>query len=43
MDLLYTISQAGITVLMSTHNLLWPELYSGKKWLFDKGEIKDVD
>ena len=43
MDLLYTISQAGITVLMSTHNLLWPELYPGKKWLFDKGEIKDVD
>ncbi len=43
MDLLYTISQAGITVLMSTHNLLWPELYPGKKWLFDNGEIKDVD
>lgn len=43
MDLLYTISQAGITVLMSTHNLLWPELYPGKKWFFDKGEIKDVD
>lgn len=43
MDLLYTISRAGITVLMSTHNLLWTELYPGKKWLFDKGEIKDVD
>ena len=43
MDLLYSISQAGITVLMSTHNLLWPELYPGKKWLFDGGEIKNVD
>ena len=43
MDLLYSISQAGITVLMSTHNRLWPELYPGKKWLFDGGVIKDVD
>ena len=43
MDLLYSISQAGITVLMSTHNRLWPELYPGKKWLFDGGEIKNVD
>ena len=42
MDLLYTISQAGITILMSTHNRLWPELYPGKKWLFNGGEIKDV-
>lgn len=43
MDLLYSISQAGITVLMSTHNRLWPELYPGKKWLFYGGEIKNVD
>ena len=43
MDLLYAISQAGITVMMSTHNRLWPELYPGKKWLFDGGEIKNVD
>lgn len=40
MDLLYAISQAGITVLMSTHNLQWPELYQGKKWYFEGGEIK---
>lgn len=40
MDLLYAISQAGITVLMSTHNLQWPELYPGKKWYFEGGEIK---
>jgi cell division transport system ATP-binding protein len=39
MDLLYAISQAGITVLMSTHNTNWPELYPGKKWLFENGEI----
>jgi cell division transport system ATP-binding protein len=43
MDLLYSISQAGITVLMSTHNRLWPELYPGKKWLFDGGQIKGVE
>lgn len=40
MDLLYTISQAGITILMSTHNLQWPEQYPGKKWYFEGGEIK---
>ncbi|MBQ7632101.1 MAG: ATP-binding cassette domain-containing protein [Paludibacteraceae bacterium] len=40
MDLLYAISQAGITVLMSTHNLQWPEQYPGKKWLFENGLIK---
>jgi cell division transport system ATP-binding protein len=40
MELLYSISQAGITVLVSTHNLLWPEQFPGKKWLFEDGEIK---
>ena len=39
MDLLYSISQAGITVLMSTHNTHWPERYPGRHWLFEKGEI----
>ena len=39
MDLLYSISQAGITVLMSTHNLQWPELYPGKKWSFEGGRV----
>lgn len=39
MDLLYAISQAGITVLMSTHNLQWPEQYPGKKWYFENGKI----
>lgn len=39
MDLLYSISQAGITVLMSTHNINWPELYPCRKWFFENGEI----
>lgn len=43
MDLLYAISQAGITVLMSTHNRFWPEQYPGKKWLFAEGMIREVD
>ena len=41
MDLLYAISQAGITVLMSTHNIHWPELYPGRKLFFAGGEIKE--
>ena len=39
MDLLYAISQAGITVIMSTHNLHWPEQYPGRKLLFENGQI----
>lgn len=39
MELLYSISQAGITVLMSTHNRQWPEQFPGKNWLFENGEI----
>ena len=39
MDLLYAISQAGITVLMSTHNMRWPELYPGRHWTFENGAI----
>ena len=41
MELLYSICQAGITVLISTHNRLWPELYPGKKWVFADSEIKE--
>lgn len=43
MDLLYAISKAGMTVIMSTHNPLWPELYSGRKLLFQDGEVKEVE
>ena len=39
MELLYTISQAGITVLMSTHNRQWPELFHGRHWVFEEGKI----
>ena len=31
MDLLYSISQAGMTVIMSTHNPAWPEQDPGRK------------
>jgi len=41
MDLLYAISQAGITVLMSTHNTQWPELYPGRHWNFEGGRIHE--
>lgn len=41
MDLLYSISQAGITVLMSTHNKHWPELYPGRKLYFIEGKISE--
>ena len=39
MDLLYSISKAGITVIMSTHNTHWPEMYPGRKLFFENGEI----
>ncbi|MBR4432798.1 MAG: ATP-binding cassette domain-containing protein [Paludibacteraceae bacterium] len=39
MDLLYPIAQAGITVIMSTHNTHWPEMYPGRKLFFENGEI----
>ena len=41
MDLLFAISQAGITVLMSTHNIHWPERYPGRHWLFSDGLIAE--
>lgn len=41
MDLLYSISQAGIAVVISTHNLAWTELYKGRKLLFGNGLIRE--
>ena len=41
MDLLYSISKAGITVVMSTHNTIWPEQYPGRKLYFASGMIKE--
>lgn len=42
MELLYGISNAGITVLMSTHNHHWPELYPGRRWQFENGAIAEL-
>ena len=42
MDLLYSISKAGMTVIMSTHNPMWPELYPGRKLQFADGMIQEL-
>lgn len=42
MDLLYSISQAGMTVIMSTHNTIWPEQYPGRKLQFADGKIQEL-
>ena len=42
MDLLYGISQAGMTVIMSTHNPMWPEQYPGRKLQFADGKIQEL-
>lgn len=39
MELLSSISKAGITVLVSTHNLSWPELFVGRKLQFQNQHI----
>ena len=41
MELLYSISQAGMTVIMSTHNPNWPEQYPGRKLFFADGKISE--
>ena len=41
MELLYSISQAGMTVIMSTHNHTWPELFPGRKLHFTDGKIQE--
>jgi cell division transport system ATP-binding protein len=42
MELLYGISQAGMTVIMSTHNPAWPEQYPGRKLQFADGKITEI-
>jgi cell division transport system ATP-binding protein len=42
MELLYSISQAGMTVIMSTHNHAWPEQYPGRKLQFADGKISEL-
>ena len=41
MELLYSIRQSGISVVLSTHNMLWPERFTGRKLLFDGGKISE--
>ena len=43
MELLYGIRKAGMTVIMSTHNRLWPEMYPGRKLLFAGGQISECE
>ena len=42
MELLYSISQAGMTVIMSTHNPAWPEQFPGRKLQFADGKIIEM-
>ena len=42
MELLYSISQAGMTVIMSTHNPMWPGQYPGRKLQFADGKIQEL-
>ncbi len=41
MELLYGIRQAGMTVIMSTHNLSWCDRYPGRQLLFADGKISE--
>jgi cell division transport system ATP-binding protein len=41
MDLLHGICQAGMTVIMSTHNTLWPDQYPGRKLEFHDARISE--
>lgn len=40
-ELLHGISQAGVTVIMSTHNPQWPERFPGRRIEFHNGQITD--
>lgn len=40
-ELLHSISQAGITVIISTHNPAWLTAYPGRKLVFEKGTITE--
>lgn len=42
MELLHSISQAGMTVIMSTHNYAWPEQFPGRKLQFTDGKISEL-
>ena len=42
MELLYSISKAGMTVIMSTHNHTWPEQYPGRRLQFADGKVTEL-
>lgn len=41
MELLYGLSKAGMAVLLSTHNMQWPEMFPGRKLVFADGQITE--
>ena len=41
MELLYSISKAGMCVVLSTHNVNWPERFPGRNLLFENGQISE--
>ncbi|MBR0296912.1 MAG: ATP-binding cassette domain-containing protein [Paludibacteraceae bacterium] len=41
MELLYSISKAGMCVVLSTHNVIWPERFPGRRLLFENGQISE--
>jgi len=41
MTLLYGIAQAGMTVIMSTHNIQWPQKFPGRELHFANGKITE--
>lgn len=41
-ELLYTISQSGTTVLMATHNLIWPEKFPGRVLRCENEKLEDL-
>ncbi len=42
MRLLRQILQEGTSVIMSTHNRRWPELFPGRNFLCEQGEMREV-
>ena len=42
-ELLYSISKAGMTVIISTHNPLWHQQYPGRKLHFANGKITEMN
>lgn len=42
-SLLHALTRAGMSVIMSTHNLDWPVKYPGRTLHFEKGQIYEND